>query len=446
MKLNNYFKAFLEDTVNLNQSRLDTLDQRVAAIMRTLEADTEIGSRIQGHIRQGSWAHKTIIKPLNNHEFDADVLLLLEEVPEWTERRYLSEVRGALRRSSTYENKVRKKNRCVRVGYANECHVDVVPHVHLSDGRQVIINYAEEKFEDTNPDGFTEWMKERDTLSRSNFRKVLRLLKYLRDYKQTFTVPSVILTMLVGERITALGANERYADVPTALKTMLTDLDAWLQIYPIMPVLEDPSCPGTYFNHRWNQEQYENFRDKVALYAAWATEAFEEPDKQKSLAAWQRIFGDKFQAPSSTRSIAAKYAAETAASSAPLTRAPNEQFIEDLGFTPVLSHQVRINAVVQKKDGFRSGPLRMLRYVGAQRTLQFTISTDVPGPFDLYWKVRNMGPEADHVGQLRGELIKDNGSMSRTETTLYRGRHYIDAYIVKNSRVLAMDRHDVVIK
>lgn len=44
-------------------------------------------------------------------------------------------------------------------------------------------------------------MRGRDRLAAGNLRKTIRLLKYLRDYKQTFTVPSVILTVIVGGRV-----------------------------------------------------------------------------------------------------------------------------------------------------------------------------------------------------------------------------------------------------
>jgi hypothetical protein len=37
----------------------------------------------------------------------------------------------------------------VRISYANDCHVDVVPAVTLDDGRQVIICYRDNTFEDT---------------------------------------------------------------------------------------------------------------------------------------------------------------------------------------------------------------------------------------------------------------------------------------------------------
>lgn len=444
MKLIGYFKAFLDNTVDLNQTRLDLLDTRVISIVNVLENDTELGDQVREHIPQGSWAHRTIIKPLNNHEFDADILLRLDQVPEWTEQQYLDEVWAALRRSSTYRDKIKKKNRCVRVVYAGDCHVDVVPHIHLAEGRQVIVNHEEATFEDTNPEGFTAWMKERDTLAHRNLRKILRLLKYLRDYKQTFSVPSVILTLLVAERVTAWGADELYKDVPTALKNLLADLDMWLKLYPTMPRLEDPSCPGTTFNHRWDQAQYENFRNKIAMYSGWVTEAYEETDKQKSLTAWQRVFGDAFKASAALNAAASVGAARTAEAPVLLPRAPKEQFIEERGFRRVLSHKAQITATVLKLDGFRSGPLRRFGSVGKHRKVRFSVTTDVPGPFEVLWKVRNVGPEA--AGHLRGEIVEDDGSMSRTEPTLYRGRHYVEVYVVKNGEVLAMDRHDVPIE
>ncbi|WP_350270234.1 cyclic GMP-AMP synthase DncV-like nucleotidyltransferase [Brevibacterium sp. CBA3109] len=440
MKLIAYHDAFLRDTVNLNRSRLDQLGNRVSSIVSALEKDDEVGDILVRHIPQGSWSHNTIIKPLNNHEFDADILVELKEQADWSERDYITAVRDAFKRSTTYKPLVRKKNRCVRIGYNNDCHVDVVPYIKLSDGRQVIVNWAEEKFEGTNPDGFTAWMKEHDELALKNLRKVLRLLKYLRDYKQTFTIPSVILTLLVAERVTSWDADQRYKDVPTALKNMLNDLDQWLDMYPLMPWLEDPSCPGTYFNHRWNEDQYKSFKKRVKKYAAWVNEAYYEPDKTTSLTAWQRVFGNGFKAPA----VALSAAASESAPPTPvrLERAPNEQYIEELGFNINLTHVAHIDATALM-DGWRKKDLRRLRWLARNCQLDFRVTTDVQEPYDVYWKVRNVGV-AEH--RLRGEITADDGRRTKRENTLYPGRHYVEAYIVKDGQVRAMDRHGVPIE
>lgn len=286
-------------------------------------------------------------------------------------------------------------------------------------------------------------MKEKDGLANGHLRRVIRLLKYIRDYKQTFSVPSVILTTLLGERIQTWHESTRYSDTPTALKTILADLSAWLDLYPIMPALADPSCPDTTFNHRWNQEQYENFRTKIKLYSSWVTEAYDEEDKALSLAAWQRVFGNSFQQPTSVqKSLTASASVQPTRE----TRAPHEQYIEEFSFSWQGGHKVRINAQVLPKSGFRHGPLRRLRRVSALQSLRFTITTDVPEPYDLYWKVRNRGPEAAALDQLRGEIIFDEDqSRTRKESTSWKGQHYVEVYIVKNGRVLATDHHDVVI-
>jgi len=436
------FSAFLRDNVNLNQARLDALDTRVAAIVTCLERDTTFGYRVEGHIPQGSWAHRTIIRPLPGDEFDADILLQVTAEPDWVgdPGEYLRQLRAALQRSTAYNGKVERKNRCVRVHYAGDCHVDIVPCL-VTPGQTSIVNYAESKFESTNPAGFTEWMKTQDRTAQSQLRRVIRLLKYLRDYKGTFSVPSVILTTMLGERVSTWDASSRYSDLPTALMSLMEDLNSYLEAHPVMPYLEDPSCPGTSFNHRWSQAQYETFSRKVGDYLAWITAAYTESDSDKSLAAWQRVFGDAFQRPRSSE-------AKTLQSSRLANRedaAPNEQFIEDM-FPVNQRGGVTLDARVRRNSGFAEGLLSLLGSVYKSKTLEFGAIVNVPGPVTLYWKVRNTGAHAERVGQLRGEISTDDGTLSRQETTSYAGAHYVECYAVQNGEVVATGRIDVIVR
>jgi hypothetical protein len=61
------------------------------------------------------------------------------------------------------------------------------------------------------------------------------------------------------------------------------------------------------------------------------------------------------------------------------------------------------------------------------------------------WKVRNHGRAAEAAGQLRGQIFKD-GKDTRNqhrESTLYPGRHFVEAYVVRNGVVVASDHHEV---
>ena len=312
MKMTASFNAFMTQTVNINKTRLAQLDSSVPAIYRALKDDAEIGDKIRDYDPQGSWAHETIIKPPEDIEFDADFLLVMTEVPGWPPKRYLTEVHAALSRNGTYADMVKPvKDRCVRIVYAGDYHVDIVPFVTLSNGRHVIPNGVEDEWEDTDPAGFTAWMKRKDDTANANLRRVIRLLKHLRDHRDHFRrTKSVLITAMVGERVDAtlkLSNPGYYADLPTAFYHLITDLNTWLQDHPVMPTIADPSGatdqhgnPVT-FDHRWNQDIYAAFRAKIKTIAENTQTAYEdETSIERSLELWQKVFGPDFKEPPSS--------------------------------------------------------------------------------------------------------------------------------------------------
>lgn len=62
MKLIQDFNTFLVDTVNLNSTRFGQLENSIEAI-KTAVRGLDWQPAIVGFTAQGSWAHKTIIKP-----------------------------------------------------------------------------------------------------------------------------------------------------------------------------------------------------------------------------------------------------------------------------------------------------------------------------------------------------------------------------------------------
>jgi hypothetical protein len=162
-------------------------------------------------------------------------------------------------------------------------------------------------WERTDTDGFTDWMKAQDRIANGHLREVIRIMKFLRDHKNSFTgTKSILLTTLLGERVE--GWREivdagYYADLPTALLHIVSDLDEWLQANPTKPVIMDPSGSGTSFDHRWTQETYAYFRERIHVHAAEIKAAYyEETDFDESVKKWQALFGDGFRAPKSSTS------------------------------------------------------------------------------------------------------------------------------------------------
>jgi len=310
VKHTDYFKNFLDNTVNLSQWKLDLLSARVDTIYGVLRADDDLGPLIKKKIPQGSWPQKTIINPQNGKAFDGDFMVQMVENPDWEtdKKKYGDAVYNVLHKTSPYKNMPHgRKCRCVYVNYAdNAMHVDIVPFVLRADGTQWIINKDENKWERTDTDGFTDWMKAQDKIANRRLREVIRIMKFLRDKKNSFTgTKSILLTTLLGERVEAWRTvldPGYYGDLPTALLHIVSDLDDYLQANPYKPVLMDPAKTGTSFDHRWSQETYSFFRKRINVHAAEIKAAYEETDFDESVKKWQSLFGDGFKAPMSSGS------------------------------------------------------------------------------------------------------------------------------------------------
>lgn len=458
MRFASDFEAFLRDTVNLNQTRIDRLQSRVNAIENFLST-SEFQDMFIDLIPAGSWAHRTIIKPVaTNDTFDADVLLLLDEQTGWDAKDYLSSLHEAFRASETYRSMVGRepKTRCVRVNYADEFHIDVVPYMERH-GSNYITNCLEPpetgSFELSNPEAFTEWVDERQRITNGNFIKVVRLMKYLRDYKNTFSCKSIILKTLLGQGISDIEVivdPACYSDLPTALKTIVRKLADALPT--TMPAVMDPGGTGDNFTDRYRDDwNYGNFRQCMIRYADKIDAAHGETDREKSIALWREIFGDGFKAGTSL----VKASGASLSASQPWT---GEDFIDQHPFAfPVqrsIAYRVKIEGrvtglrtgQVYRRNGFRQFTLsKQGNRVPKNRSIRLKASTNVPAPYEMYWKVRNGGQEAAAAGELRGEIRKDEGQGVRVESTSYAGYHYVEVYVVKDGRVVASDRQSVIV-
>ena len=102
------------------------------------------------------------------------------------------------------------------------------------------------------------------------------------------------------------------------------------------------------------------------------------------------------------------------------------------------------------QDGWR--PFLLRKYLGDNLTplrknkkLDFFIAdTDCPQPYDVYWKIRNVGAEAVSRNMVRGNIVKGSG-MHHKEGTEFEGEHYVECYLVKNNICVARDRIEVPI-
>lgn len=294
MKHASTFDNFLKDTVNLNATRIQTLETRAETIKGLLKESNLLKHNYIDAREQGSWALKTIIKPRPNKEFDADIRIYLSEFPNWEPKDYINNIYSLFRDKDVYHDLVSRKTRCLTLNYNGDFHLDIIPCLQREEGL-FVMNRHENILEETDGSGYTEWFQSQNKIvGNNNLVKVVRLVKYLRDIKQTFTAKSVLLTTLLAQQISIIKTEDDFKDVPSSLCTISNRLNNFLQFNTNMPIIQNPALPEEDFNRHWNQDKYDNFRDKWCSYTEKMNSAISETSRDESIKKWRLIFSDDF--------------------------------------------------------------------------------------------------------------------------------------------------------
>lgn len=286
------FRKFLSGHVNVNDARMERLRTSVRAVKKYLRENLKGYQKMEP---QGSFALGTIIKPVRkNDEFDADIQIVMNPNDEWEPKDYISAIYDTLKENGNYAEKLRRKTRCVTIDYAGDFHLDVVPRVTIK-GRHCVCNGRENKFEPTDGNGYRNWFNEKNRITDGNLKRVVRLLKYLRDHKSNYTAKSILLTTLVGKTIRKSDeGKERVSTLADTLVTVLTRMDDYLQKNPKMPDIKNPALKSETFNRHWDKKKYANFRDKVHSHTVRAKKAKAESSSENAVKIWQELFGENF--------------------------------------------------------------------------------------------------------------------------------------------------------
>ncbi|MBM0210517.1 Nucleotidyltransferase domain protein [Pseudomonas syringae pv. maculicola] len=153
---------------------------------------------------------------------------------------------------------------------------------------------------------------------------------------------------------------------------------------------------------------------------------------------WSTVFGEHFP----------EYVEEEKQQAINEGRIKNiEQFIGQK-FSLDIQYNLRIDCSVKHEgDRLRNLMSRVIRYrIPKERELTFWVAEiDVPPPFKIYWKVKNVGPLAIEQNMIRGNIQIDSGQHQITERSSFQGDHYVECFAVKENVCVARGRIDVPI-
>lgn len=463
MKLVNDFKDFLSDTVNLNESRIAQLGARVETIKGFIR-NSDWEPAISEFIEQGSWAHDTIIRPVDGGEFDADLLVKVKAVEGWNASQYVKELGRSFLDSGVYADKTQVHDYCVTITYADECKIDIAPLVMDREYQGIleVCDKRNNKFDRSQPLEYTRWMREKNGYSGNNsFRKATRLIKYIRDIKTRFSCQSVLLTTLIGNRIEWFDKNSSaFANTPSALQTIMGRLDDWLQDRPVKPAVPNPSLDSEDFSELWNDNQYANFRNFVNKYRNWIDDAIAAESRTESIEKWRKVFGDEFAKGESikkseesimqqTRALLMESAAHpdslvdkvieygisilpSSFRTPPHLQAPRWPRAESVSRNVQVFAEYRPSRNSGQQTRIHSGEA-LPPHGGILFDVRVNGFQTVPSDCYVRWRVTNTGAVAIALNKGRGGFESPSDGDRRWEQLEYRGVHMTEAFIIRRS-------------
>ena len=278
-------KEFIQDRVNLGKTRLERAQKTYEAVEKDLKR--KFGGHVVSTKPQGSYATNTVIipGPDKNDEYDIDMLFVLCDGDALGDARAIfTSIEAGV---ASEKRKVEIKRHCVRINYAGDFHMDIVPC--LQEYPEFFLCDSKENTKSSKTDGgaYTDWFNKIDEENGHLVSDGVKLLKYVRDHKNTFSCPSIVLTTLFGQAAPGI---RNGVGITEAFVLLLES--AALNLYSCGELLENPCLSGE--NLLRDVQKLNNVKKCLGRLAGQAREAYDEEDEKKSKEKWGLIFDDAF--------------------------------------------------------------------------------------------------------------------------------------------------------
>jgi len=449
---------------------------------------------------QGSFELGTAIKPLSGDDYDIDAVVQLPGPQEdWTPFRLKEAVGQRLKAHGEYVRMLEdEKRRCWTLRYASRpngpgFHLDLLPSVLASAamGTSALDTQATETAiaitsrEDTSmewrgsdPKGYLAWFHEqmktasqrqaiqpagvagveavRDYHHRTPLQRIIQILKRFRDVlfrdNDEHAPISVIITTLAAQ------AYEGEESLEGTLRGVLQRMPQYVRIQNNTVEIRNPMRPAENFADRWRGDL-----NKHRAFLRWFNESrqLEEKLRERPLEDLEPILKGIIGETSASEVLAAHRRPSTsplpplvrredrpweapapptrplgewmAGVSRPVAEAPHRAPLQ-WAFRPD-GTSVRIKGHVLRGRGARLGPFSPGDALLPNASLRFDAAVTPAEGAELFWQVVNTGEEAARAGGLRGQF--EPGSTFKEESTLYRGDHSIECFVVRRGVCVA---------
>jgi len=475
------------DELEVPPSKYEDAERAYGAVGEWLnQEDSPIGRYAPEIYPQGSFALGTAVRPLGEGEYDVDAVCLLNLTETDISQQNLKKMVGdRLRGHGKYGKMLDPPEggrRCWTLRYADESrfHLDVLPAIPAAPRSVGALGVAPElaqhaisitdqetwctalRWPRSNPKGYAAWFRDRTLQhatgmvsiqasvqqmpqfrTRTALQKAVQLLKRHRDvrYGDDEDRPiSIIITTL------AARFYEGQRRVSETLLSIVPAMRSGIEVRDGVPWIPNPVDPGENFADKWSEAPR-----KRELFDRWLrdierdlTTLVMRPEPKQILEYVRKSYDVRLpvSGDSGARALHATEGATTPGSA--LFYVPHREAPPWL-VSPRFDIEVRGRV---ERNGrwisFRSGEGPLPK----RCSLDFEAVTDVPEPFTVYWQVVNTGAEARASDGLRGNIFSSErpsrAGLRRSESTLYKGHHWIECFVVRDGTCVARSGEFVV--
>lgn len=421
----NVSKAFNDFLVKLQIDNAETITNRYHELASALNKhfrDTD--SKTDNTLHVGSFGRGTGIKGIS----DLDMVYIVPQ-SKWNDYkvegqyRLLLEVKEAICKRYP-KTDIRVDRLVVTVNYTNFL-FEVQPVFEQEDGSFLYPDTKRRSWQTTKP---REEIEAFNIKNLEKNRNLKRFCKMIRAWKNEHGVcmGGLLIDTLVFNFFESTNKydNQSYSSYDSMS----------LDFFKYISNLQDQgeyAAPGS----RQRVKVKKPFQKKAKKAYDLCLKAINAQELKKAYSLWREVYGNSFPSATHNEKVASDYFSKN--------YDDTEEFIENMFPINIREHMELDCDVIQK--GFR--PDSLLEILAKhcpllpKKKLCFKIKTlTTSPPYQIYWKVLNRGKVAIERNNIRGQIVVDDGTLQKKESTVFQGNHIVECYCVKNGIVVARDR------
>jgi hypothetical protein len=242
--------------------------------------------------RQGSYAHKTLIIPLNgDYDIDDGTYIDLKGFEKEPSTRT---IHNWIMQAVEDHTKTPPKDKepCVRSVFKEGYHVDLpIYKIEITEGLDAKFFLAKKSagWEESNPRAMTGWFQDKVKKNSEQIRRLVKYFKGWRDYRST----KLSTKLPSGFTLTILTCEQYQSDIRDDI-SFLETARAILKRLKINDEIMKPYEPKENMRDYLTDAQFDNFLTALENVLSTGDEALNEESHKEGAMKWQKIFGDRF--------------------------------------------------------------------------------------------------------------------------------------------------------